>query len=115
MHFLDNSKLPLLTFDRLLKIRDLVDRLRKNLNNHSLELYLCVDVQVIILFKGNVLKQYNFQKSKKWGYKLFCLAEASGIMYDFVVLAGPETYPQQLSDIGQRAMLSLFSRVNTTK
>ena len=107
LHFSDNSQRTLPTPDRIFKIRGLVDRVRENLKRNPLEQYLCVDEQVVP-FKGkSILKQYNPQKPKKWGYKLFCLAGASGIVYDFEIYVGPETHPQHLPDIGKSSNVVL--------
>ncbi|XP_050507404.1 piggyBac transposable element-derived protein 3-like isoform X1 [Diabrotica virgifera virgifera] len=64
-----------------------------------IEQHLSVDKQ-IIRYKGRSgLKQYNPKKPKKWGYKLFCLAGASGIVYDFEVYCGAHKQPDDLPDI----------------
>ncbi len=60
-----------------------------------------MDEQVISFKGSSSLKQYNQQKPTKRGYKLFYLAEASGIVYDFEVYAALIEQPQHLPDIGQ--------------
>ncbi|KAJ8934492.1 hypothetical protein NQ318_012468 [Aromia moschata] len=61
--------------------------------------HLSVNEQ-IVPYKDRIgLKQYNSKKPTKWGYKLFCLAGASGIVYDFEVYCGSMEQPQNLSDI----------------
>ena len=62
---------------------------------------ISVDEQ-IVPFKGrSSLKQYNLQKPMKWGYKVFCLAGASGILYDFEIYTGASSQCSELLDIGQ--------------
>lgn len=65
-------------------------------------------------FKGRSgLKQYNPKKPKKWGYKLFCLAGASGIIYDFEVYCGALKQPEDLPDIrtGSNVVLRLAKHI----
>lgn len=99
IHFADNSMLPIEPPDRIFKIRKLVEGIRKNLNIIPLEQHLSVDEQ-IVPFKGRSgLKQYNPKKPKKWGYKLFCMAGASGIVYDFEIYTGSMEQPSHLPNI----------------
>ena len=46
---------------------------------------LCIDEQ-LVPFKGkSALKQYNPQKPKKWGYKLYILSGVDGLVHNFEV------------------------------
>ena len=49
---------------------------------------LCIDEQMVP-FKGrSKLKQYNPQKPKKWGYRLYVLTNPEGLIYNFEVHTG---------------------------
>ncbi|CAH2002562.1 unnamed protein product [Acanthoscelides obtectus] len=115
LHFADNSTLPVEPPDRLFKIRKLVESIRKNLRLIPMEQHLSVDEQ-IIPFKGrSSLKQYNPKKPKKWGYKIFCLAGASGIVYDFEFYCGATNQPENLPDISASSNIVIRLAENIPK
>lgn len=75
-------------YDKLHKIRPLVDMLKQRLLLVPKEEKLCVDEQ-IVPFKGRIgIKQYNPKKPHKWGYKIFVLSGVSGFSYDFELFTG---------------------------
>ncbi|CAK1581537.1 unnamed protein product [Parnassius mnemosyne] len=41
---------------------------------------------------GTIYKQYITNKPKKWGYKIFVRASVSGIVYDFLIYGGDDTF-----------------------
>lgn len=93
-HINDNEKQKQLgdsLYDKLHKVRPLLDSLLQSLQQIVPEEYQSVDEQMIP-FKGrSSLKQYIRSKPHKWGYKVFMRAGASGIMYDFRVYVGKGT------------------------
>lgn len=93
-HLNDNTKMLSRTdpnYDKLFKVRPLLNRLLEYMKSLPIEEYHSVDEQ-IIPFKGrNHLKQYVKNKPHKWGYKVFTRAGASGIMYDFRIYQGKGT------------------------
>ncbi|XP_054083710.1 piggyBac transposable element-derived protein 2-like isoform X2 [Zeugodacus cucurbitae] len=94
LHFNDNSKQPKkedLNYDKLYKIRPLLDIIRENFNKLPQEEHQSVDEQ-IIAFKGrSTYKQYNPAKPHKWGLKMFTRAGTSGLVYDFTLYVGEGT------------------------
>lgn len=78
-------------YDKLYKVRPLLDCLSNYMKTLEPEEYQAVDEQ-IIPFKGrNHLKQYVKNKPHKWGYKVFMRAGSSGLMYDFRIYEGRGT------------------------
>lgn len=78
-------------YDRLFKIRPLIDSIRSNLLKLDKEEHMSVD-EFLIPFKGrSVLKQYIKNKPHKWGIKVFALAGESGMLYDFEIYVGKDT------------------------
>ncbi|XP_049782752.1 piggyBac transposable element-derived protein 3-like [Schistocerca cancellata] len=98
LHFADNTQQHSAP-DRLFKARMVSEMLRNNLSKISIEEHLAVDEQ-IVLFKGHSsLKQYNPKKPKNWGYNIYCVAGASGIIYDFEVYSGPVNQSSNLPNV----------------
>ena len=78
-------------FDKLLKVRPLLDHLLKKFSEIPPEEMHSVDEQMIP-FKGrSFLKQYNKSKPHKWGFKVFTRTSSTGIMHDFRVYVGEGT------------------------
>lgn len=69
-------------YDRLYKIRHILDRLNEKFQEATeMEPCLAVD-EMMIPFKGrHSLKVYMMKKPKKWGYKVWTLAGRSGYVY----------------------------------
>ena len=75
-------------FDRLFKVRPLLDHLQEKYNSITMPQTLCIDEQMIP-FKGkSTLKQYIPSKPHKYGYKVFILCSNKGIIHDFKVYTG---------------------------
>ena len=100
LHFNDNSQAPAKNdkaYDKLYKIRPLLQMLRKNCLAVPSEEDNAVDEQ-IIPFKGeSSLRRYLPKKPKKWGFKIFSRNGQSGFCYDFEVEGAPD--PQQSDEI----------------
>ena len=68
-----------------------MDHLRKKIQEISMLENLCVDEQMVP-FKGvSSMKQYIPSKPTTWGYKIFVLADNSGVVYDFIPYEGKIT------------------------
>ena len=96
IHFNDNTNQIENTddpnFDRMFKIRPLVDHFQRKVQRTPMSEYLSVDEQMVP-YKGNhSCKQYVAKKPKKWGYKIFVLADEKGIVYNFDIYCG-KIYP----------------------
>lgn len=84
-------------YDKLFKVRPLLDKLRENFSQIEPEEHNSVD-EVMIPFKGhNTLKQYVRNKPHKWGIKMFARAGVSGIIYDFEIYVGKGTIKNNTS------------------
>jgi len=77
-------------FDRLHKIRPLVDHLNSKYSNIQCREYLSVDEQLCATKARSYLKQYLPAKPHKWGYKLFVLCDDEGFSYKFEIYTGQE-------------------------
>lgn len=104
IHFNDNSQnLPREhpEFDRLFKLRPLVQKLNQTFSKVPLEQYLCVDEQICSTKARNNLKRYNPKKPHKWGYKIYVLSGVSGFAYKIEPETGSENVilPNE-SDLG---------------
>ncbi|KAL2085028.1 hypothetical protein ACEWY4_020546 [Coilia grayii] len=87
-------------YDRLFKLRPLLTALKSSFNTVPMQEMLCVDEQ-IVPFKGKSgIKQYNPKKTKRWGYKIFVLADCHGIVHNFKVYTGTITQAEGMPDIG---------------
>ena len=88
LHCNDNAEMPRPCQDKLYKIRPLFDMLNSVFNSTPLNEKLSIDEQVVP-FKGkSVLKTYNPAKPKKWGYKIYVLSGADGIIYNMAFYTG---------------------------
>ena len=88
LHCNDNEKMNKYFPDKLFKIHLLIDTLKERFDLLAPTELLCIDEQMVP-FKGrSTLKQYNPQKPKKWGYKLYALTNLDGIIYNFMVHTG---------------------------
>lgn len=94
IHFVDNGKLKQRTdpdYDKLFKIRPVLDAIRKNMATLEPEEHNSVD-EIIIPFKGrSSIKQYIKNKPHKWGFKMFARAGSSGLLYDCEIYVGKGT------------------------
>lgn len=91
IHFVDNT---LEDSDRYFKIRPLMEKIRKNFLKIEEEGKYSID-EMMIPYKGRKAgkrKQYVKMKPKKWGFKNFVRAGVSGIIYDFILYGGDDTF-----------------------
>ncbi|BES89619.1 Hypothetical protein NTJ_02426 [Nesidiocoris tenuis] len=78
-------------YDKLFKIRPLIDHLLEKFNEIPGEELHSIDEQMIP-FKGrSFLKQYNKSKPHKWGFKVFTRTSSSGIMHNIRIYVGEGT------------------------
>ena len=49
---------------------------------------LCIDERMVLFQEKSVLKQYNLQKPKKWGYKLYIVSGVDRLIHNFEVHSG---------------------------
>ena len=93
LHLNDNSKMPQRgspNFDKLFKIGPLLDGIRENSQVcYRPHQHLSID-EAMVLFKGrSSLRQYMPNKPIKWGYKCWCICDATnGYMYNVDVYTG---------------------------
>lgn len=92
LHFADNN---MDDGDRYYKIRPLLEKVRLNcLKYQGKETKFSID-EMIIAYKGSKAgkrKQYMKDKPNKWGFKNYVRAGVSGIIYDFVMYGGEDTF-----------------------
>lgn len=99
LHFFDKNeeKKPGDTeFDKLQKIRPLLNIIRERLLKVPKEEYLAIDEQMIpTKARTSGIRQYNAKKPHKWGYLNYVLSGASGFSYDFELFGGKHPGPPQ--------------------
>ncbi|KAB0805442.1 hypothetical protein PPYR_02412 [Photinus pyralis] len=92
LHFNNNDEMPerhVDNFDRLYKIRPLLDSLVSKCQSIPLQGQMfSVDEQIIPFKRKSFLKTYNPKKPHKWGYKLFALCDVYGTVYNFEIYTG---------------------------
>ncbi|XP_043064548.1 piggyBac transposable element-derived protein 3-like, partial [Drosophila ficusphila] len=113
-HINDNLKQPGKgedNYDKLYKIRPLLNKLKEKFNEISQEEYQSCDEQMIS-FKGHhSLKQYLPKKPHKWGFKMFSRAGVSGIIYDFCLYVGDGTCKSYGLGLSSDIVLHLASNI----
>ena len=111
IHFSDNSKAPKRDeegFDKLYKIRPLLDKIRACFNAIPMDNFLSVDEQ-IIPFKGtSCIKQYMPSKPNKWGYKFFVMCDSKGIIYDILPYTGQTNPVENCPDLGASSNVVVY-------
>ncbi|XP_067641871.1 piggyBac transposable element-derived protein 3-like [Eurosta solidaginis] len=117
-HFNENSQQPKnddLNYDKLYKIRPLLNILKENFNNLPQEEHQSVDEQ-IIAFKGrSTYKQYNPAKPHKWGFKMFTRTGTTGMVYDFTMYVGEGTCPSYGLGLSSDVVLYLAQNLPKNK
>lgn len=91
LHFVDNSTD---NSDRYHKIRPIVEKIRANCLAQEVETKFSID-EMMIPYKGTKAgkrRQYMKDKPNKWGFKNFVRAGVSGIIYDFILYGGEDTF-----------------------
>ncbi len=81
LHFQDNNEV---NNDKFFQVRPMLDHLRKEFQNILMQQNICIDEQTIPFKRRHKLKQYLPMKPKKWGFKIFVLADSGGLIYDFI-------------------------------
>ncbi|KRZ88064.1 hypothetical protein T08_3541 [Trichinella sp. T8] len=75
-------------YDRLFKIRSLIESIRQSCLRLGQEEYKSIDEEIIPCKGRNKLKQYIPKKPKKWGIKVNARTGMSGLLYDFCFYEG---------------------------
>ncbi|XP_022815066.1 uncharacterized protein LOC111360518 [Spodoptera litura] len=91
IHFIDNN---LDDGDRYFKVRPVVEKIRQNCLKIHEEQNFSID-EMMIPYKGTKAgnrRQYIQNKPNKWGFKNFVRAGASGLIYDFILYGGEDTF-----------------------
>lgn len=91
IHFVDNN---LGDTDRYCKVRPLIQKVRDNCLAHENEQTFSID-EMMIPYKGTKAgKRRQFMKDKpcKWGFKNYARAGVNGMIYDFVLYGGEDTF-----------------------
>ncbi|XP_046974849.1 piggyBac transposable element-derived protein 3-like [Vanessa cardui] len=92
IHFNDNLKDD---GDRYYKIRPLVEKVRRNFALNIPEGKRFSIDEMMVPYKGTRAgsrKQYVRNKPKKWGFKFFVRASPSGLVHDFLIYGGEDTF-----------------------
>ena len=102
LHFVDNTTVVTdrdhADYDRLAKVRPLLEYTQQACLKTAPEEKQCVDEQMIP-FKGRtVLRQYLPKKPKKWGIKVIARCGVSGFTHDFFIYDG--TCPPVAESVG---------------
>ena len=88
LHCNDNKKIDKDFQGKVFKIHPLIDVLKERFHLLAPTELPCIDEQMVSFKVRSMLKQYNPQKPKKWGYKLYILTNPDGLIYDFEVHTG---------------------------
>ncbi|KAH9628531.1 hypothetical protein HF086_001138, partial [Spodoptera exigua] len=91
LHFVDNN---IEDSDRYYKIRPLVQKIRENCLFQENERRFSID-EMMIPYKGTKAgkrRQYMKDKPNKWGFKNYVRAGVSGMIYDFILYGGEDTF-----------------------
>lgn len=103
LHFNDNSCMPKrnsLQFDKLYKVRPVVESVLGKCQKVEPEEYNSIDEQMIPSKSKSPLRQYMPKKPHKWGYKVFTRCGNSGIIYDFEIYTGKSSSSDKPSYLG---------------
>jgi hypothetical protein len=79
-------------YDRLHKIRPLIEHLNKHFSKIPVKRDLYIDEQLCAIKVHSYLKQYMSLKPHKWGYKFFVLCVSSGYSCKLDLYTGQENY-----------------------
>lgn len=92
LHFANNN---MDDGDRYYKVRPLLEKIRLNcLKYQGMDSRFSID-EMMIAYKGSKAgkrKQYMKDKPNKWGFKNYVRAGVSGIIYDFIMYGGEDTF-----------------------
>lgn len=95
LHFYDKTlEHTLDPLDRFAKVRTFLDHMKMKCNDLEQEADYSID-EAMVPYKGKFagsLRQYIGSKPHKFGIKIFHLAGASGLIYDFIPYSGASTF-----------------------
>jgi len=77
-------------YDRLYKIRPLIDHLNNKFNSIPYPRDLSLDEQLCATKARSYLKKYMPAKPHKWGFEFFVLCDSKGYSYQFEIYSGQE-------------------------
>lgn len=119
IHFVDNI---ISDEDRYCKIRPFIEKIRRNCLATEEETKFSID-EMTIPYKGTKAgnrRQYNPMKPNKWGFKNVVRAGASGIVYDFLLYGGDDTFryidfreEEEHMPLGAKMVLALCKTIQT--
>ncbi|KAH9635591.1 hypothetical protein HF086_012260 [Spodoptera exigua] len=92
LHFVDNN---MDDGDKYYKVRPVVEKIRQNCLKQQKKVTKFSIDEMMIAYKGSKAgkrKQYMKDKPNKWGFKNYVRAGISGIIYDFVLYGGDDTF-----------------------
>lgn len=78
-------------YDKLFKIRPIIETVRKRFLSLPFSENLSVDEQMCASNFRHSLRMYMPDKPHKWGFKFFVLCNSDGYCYDFEIYSGKET------------------------
>ena len=103
-HLNDNSQTPTRgsdNFDRLYKVRPLLDSILANCHKIPQEENQSIDEQVIPTKGRSSLRQYLPKKPHKWGIKVWARCGVSGLIYDFDIYVGKQDDQNLSAEFGK--------------
>ena len=88
LHLNNNMQMLKECPDKLFKVRPLISAIKEYLQIIAPTEILCMNKQMVPYKGRSKLKQYNSQKPKKWGYKLYVLTSPEGLIFNLEVHNG---------------------------